>query len=65
MRLTIALSDERHQRLKATAAARVRTITQLIDESLEFYGIRRRRRPGNSWAVLEVDLPKRRLRNWR
>jgi len=40
MRMTITLSDERHRALKAAAAARDRTIGQLIDESLEFYGIR-------------------------
>jgi len=40
MRMTITLSDERHRAVKASAAARGRTITELIDESLEFYGVR-------------------------
>ncbi len=41
-RLTITLSDERHQALKEAAAQRGKTIGQLIDESLEFYGIKSR-----------------------
>ena len=39
-RLTITLSDERYRALKEAAAQRGRTIGQLIDESLEFYGIK-------------------------
>ena len=41
-RLTITLSDERYQALKEAAAKRSTTIGQLIDESLEFYGIKPR-----------------------
>lgn len=41
-RLTITLSDERHRALKKAAARRGRTIGQLVDESLEFYGIKSR-----------------------
>jgi hypothetical protein len=41
-RLTITLSDERHRALKEAAAARAKTIGELIDESLEFYGIKSR-----------------------
>ena len=41
-RLTITLSDERYRALKEAAAQRGRTIGQLIDESLEFYGIKSR-----------------------
>jgi hypothetical protein len=41
-RLTITLSDARHRALKEAAAQRGRTIGQLIDESLDFYGIKPR-----------------------
>lgn len=39
-RLTIALSDERHQALKEAAARRGMTIGQIIEASLEHYGIK-------------------------
>ncbi len=39
-RLTITLSDERHRALKETAARRGTSIRQLIEESLEHYGIK-------------------------
>ena len=39
-RLTITLSEERHRALKEASAQRGKTIGQLIDESLEFYGIK-------------------------
>ena len=39
-RLTITLSDERHRALKEAAARRNKSIGQLIEESLEFYGIK-------------------------
>lgn len=39
-RLTITLPDARHRALKQAAAQRAKTIGQLIDESLEFYGVR-------------------------
>lgn len=41
-RLTITLSDERYKALKEAAAQRDKTIRELIDESLEFYGIKSR-----------------------
>jgi len=41
-RLTITLPDERYRALKEAAAQRGRTIGQLIEESLEFYGIKSR-----------------------
>ncbi|MCB1633803.1 MAG: hypothetical protein KDI37_14755 [Xanthomonadales bacterium] len=41
-RLTITLSDTRYRALKEAAAQRGKTIGQLIDESLEFYGIKSR-----------------------
>ncbi len=41
-RLTITLSDTRYRALKEASAHRGKTIGQLIDESLEFYGIRTR-----------------------
>ena len=39
-RLTIALSEPRYRALKETAAQRGKTMCQLIDESLDFYGIK-------------------------
>ena len=41
-RLTITLSDARYRALKEAAAQRDKTIGQLIDESLDFYGIKTR-----------------------
>lgn len=41
-RLTITLSDARYIALKEASARRGKTIGQLIDESLEFYGIKSR-----------------------
>ncbi len=41
-RLTITLSDSRYRALKEAAAQRDKTIGQLIDESLDFYGIKSR-----------------------
>jgi len=41
-RLTISLSDDRHRALKEAAARRGETIGQIIDASLEFYGIKGR-----------------------
>lgn len=39
-RLTISLTDERHRALREAAVKRGKTIGQLIEESLEFYGIK-------------------------
>jgi hypothetical protein len=39
-RLTITLSEDRHQALKQAAARQGKTIRQLIEESLDAYGIR-------------------------
>jgi len=39
-RMTITLSKERHRALKEAAARRNTSIAQLIDESLEYYGIK-------------------------
>ncbi|HET7267852.1 MAG TPA: hypothetical protein VFJ15_07050 [Oleiagrimonas sp.] len=39
-RLTINLSENRYRALKEASARRNKTIGQLIDESLEFYGIK-------------------------
>lgn len=39
-RLTITLSEPRYRALKEAAAQRHKTIGQLIDESLDFYGIK-------------------------
>ena len=41
-RLTITLSEERYRALKDASVQRNKTIGQLIDESLEFYGIKSR-----------------------
>lgn len=40
--LTITLSEPRYRALKEAAAQRNKTIGQLIDESLDFYGIKSR-----------------------
>lgn len=39
-RLTITLTDERHRALREAAVKRQKTIGQLIEESLDFYGIK-------------------------
>lgn len=39
-RLTITLSDARHRALREAALRRGKTIGELIEESLEFYGIK-------------------------
>ena len=41
-RLTITLTESRYRALKEAAAQRDKTIGQLIDESLDFYGIKSR-----------------------
>ena len=41
-RLTIRLSEARYKALKEAAVQRDKTIGQLIDESLDFYGIKTR-----------------------
>ncbi|MFT3800611.1 MAG: CopG family transcriptional regulator [Burkholderiaceae bacterium] len=41
-RLTITLSEARYRALKEAAVQRDKTIGQLIDESLDFYGIKSR-----------------------
>ena len=41
-RLTITLSEARYRALKEASAQRAKTIGQLIEESLEFYGIKSR-----------------------
>lgn len=39
-RLTITLTDARHRALREAALRRGKTIGELIEESLEFYGIK-------------------------
>lgn len=39
-RLTITLSEERYQALKEVAAKRRKSLVTVIDESLDFYGIK-------------------------
>lgn len=41
-RLTITLSDDMHRALKEASAMRHKSIRQLIEESLEHYGIKSR-----------------------
>ena len=41
-RLTITLSEARYRALREACAQRDKTIGQLIDESLDFYGIKSR-----------------------
>jgi hypothetical protein len=41
-RLTITLSEARYRALKEASAQQNKTIGQLIEESLEFYGIKTR-----------------------
>ena len=41
-RLTITLSETRYRALKEAAVQRRKTIGQLVDESLDFYGIKSR-----------------------
>ena len=41
-RLTITLPEARYRALKEASALRDKTIGQLIDESLDFYGIKSR-----------------------
>lgn len=41
-RLTITLSEARYRALKEASARRDKTIGELIDESLEFFGIKSR-----------------------
>jgi hypothetical protein len=41
-RLTITLSEPRYRALKEASAKRGKSIGQLIDESLEFYGVKTR-----------------------
>ncbi len=41
-RLTITISDVRYRALKEASAQRDKTIGQIIEESLEFYGIKTR-----------------------
>lgn len=41
-RLTITLSEDRYKALKEAAVQRDKTMAQLIDESLDLYGIKSR-----------------------
>jgi hypothetical protein len=41
-RLTITLSRERHQALKEASARSGKTLGQIVEESLEFYGVKTR-----------------------
>jgi len=44
---TITLSDDRHRALKEAAAQRGRSIGELIEASLDFYGIKTRESAAN------------------
>ena len=39
-RITITLSDDKHRAVKEAAARQGKTIGEIINESLEFYGIK-------------------------
>ena len=39
-RITITLSEERHRAIKEAAARQGKTIGEIIEESLDFYGIK-------------------------
>lgn len=56
-RLTITLSDKRHRALKEAAARRGTTVGRIVEESLEFYGIK----TGDEAAAL-VALARERAR---
>lgn len=43
-RITISLSDDRHRAVKEAAARQGKTIGELIEESLEFYGVKTTKR---------------------
>jgi len=49
-RLTITLGEARYRALKEASARRNKTIGQLIDESLEYYGIKTQE---NAQAIVE------------
>ena len=71
-RLTITLSDERYRALKEASAQRNKTIGQLIEESLDFYGIKsqdaawqlvqRARRRANLGEAKALELAQRQVR---
>jgi predicted CopG family antitoxin len=54
-RLTITLSDERYQALKEAATKSRKSLVTVIDESLDFYGIK----TGRSAAELVAQARKR------
>ena len=54
-RLTITLSENRYRALKEASAQRDKTIGQLIDESLEFYGIKSREDGKGGFVTPELD----------
>ena len=54
-RLTMTLSEPRYRALKETAAQRGKTIGQLVDESMDFYGVKSREQDGRN-AILKVFL---------
>ncbi len=67
-RLTISLSDERHLALKEAAARQHKSIREIIENSLDYYGIKtkksardyvamaRRRRSQISYPLFTNDL---------
>ena len=54
-RLTITLSEERYQALKEAATKRRKSLVTVIDESLDFYGIK----SGHSAAELVAQARRR------
>jgi hypothetical protein len=53
-RLTITLSETRYRALKEASLQRDKTIGELIDESLEFYGIKSRSERAISYDAHEL-----------
>ncbi len=54
-RLTITLSEARYRALEEASVQRDKTIDQLIDESLEFYGIKTREDDLAQYAIVLVS----------
>ena len=60
-RITVTLSKQRHRALKEAAARTGKTLGQIVEESLEFYGIKTMTAAGDlvEQARRNSDLPPR------
>jgi len=54
-RLTITLSDERHLALKEAAARQHKSIREIIENSLDFYGIKSRKSASDYVAMARIN----------